>query len=244
MRRAGSLAALAGLAVLLPAGSLALAMWPQSPVYGEIRSHGDRGRKLVALTFDDGPNAPATMEIAGALEAKGVRGTFFLVGANVVRDPSTVRALVAGGHIVGHHSFRHQKRDAIFDFGYDEAADARIAIRDATGLCTALYRPPNGFHTPWQLAAVQDNGMTAVAWDVQTYDWENPPAADIAESVVEQVEPGSIVLLHDGEDLADGVDRAETVAALPLIIDRLRADGYEFTTVDQLMGIPAYRGGC
>jgi peptidoglycan/xylan/chitin deacetylase (PgdA/CDA1 family) len=239
-----SLVALVFISIAVPAGSLTFALWPQSPVYGEVIVHGDRERKLVALTFDDGPNAPATLEVAAALEAAGVRGTFFLIGANVQRQPETVRQLVAAGHVVGDHSFRHQKRDAIFDFGYDQAAATQHAIRDATGLCTALFRAPNGFHTPWQLREVSDLGMTTVAWDVQTYDWEDPSPEVIVKRVLDQVEPGSIILLHDGMNTEQGVERASTVAAIPGIIQALRDQGYEFVTVDQLLGRPAYGEGC
>lgn len=228
----------------LPAGALALAMWPQSPLYGDVRSHGDRDQKLVALTFDDGPNPPATLEVAAALKQAGVQGTFFLVGANVVRHPEVARALVADGDVVGNHSYRHQKRDAIFDLGYDQVAEASTAIHEATGRCPALFRAPNGFHTPWQLHAVSDDGMTAVAWDVQTYDWEDPSPETIVSRVLDQVENGSIILLHDGNDLDSGVDRSSTIAALPLLVDALRSRGYEFVTVDGLLGVPAYAEAC
>lgn len=232
------------LAVALPVGGVALAMWPQSPLYGSIFVHGDRERKLVALTFDDGPNRAGTLAIADALESRGVRGTFFLVGENVERDPQTVAELVRRGHVVGDHSWRHQKRDAIFDFDYAEAAKTQAAIRAAAGVCTGLFRPPNGFHTPWQWQAVSDNGMQTVVWDVQTYDWENPPASEIVDDVMSQVDLGSIILLHDGSDLDQGVARPETVRAVGEIIDRLSAEGYSFTTVDQLLGIPAYTESC
>ena len=232
------------LSLTLPVGGLALAMWPQSPLYGGTRVHGDRGLKLVALTFDDGPNRDGTLAIADAMESRGVRGTFFLVGRNVERDPATVAELVRRGHVVGDHSWRHQKRDAIFDFDYAEAGKTQAAIKAAAGVCTALFRPPNGFHTPWQWQAVSDAGMQTVVWDVQTYDWENPPASEIVDDVMAQVDPGSIILLHDGNDLDQGVARPETVKAVGEIIDRLSAEGYSFTTVDQLLGIPAYTESC
>lgn len=228
----------------LPLGGLALAMWPQSPLYGTVHVHGDRDEKIVALTFDDGPNRAATLALAGVMESRGVRGTFFLVGSNVERDPATVAELVRRGHVVGDHSWRHQKRDAMFDFDYEEAGKTQAAIEAAAGVCTALFRAPNGFHTPWQLRAVRDFGMHTVAWDVQTYDWENPPAAEIVADVLAQIEPGSIVLLHDGNDLDQDVARPETVEAVGEVIDRLTAEGYSFTTVDQLLGIPAYAESC
>ena len=232
------------LAAGLPIGGLALAMWPQSTVYGRVISHGDRSRRMVALTFDDGPNAPATREIIGILENRSVRATFFMTGAGAAADPETVRAAAAAGNVIGSHSFRHQKRDAIFDYGYAELSRAQRAIFDAAGVCPALFRPPNGFHTPWQLASASHRGLTTVAWDVQTNDWEDPPPETIVERALGQVEPGSIILLHDGSDLGRGVERWSTVEALPLLIDALRTRGYELVTVDELLGVPAYGGGC
>ncbi len=220
------------------------AMAPSSQVYGSIATHGPRDEKVVALTFDDGPNDPWTLQIADVLDSYGVKATFFVVGKNADAHPDIVRTLVERGHLVGNHSYHHRKRDAILQPRYGELEKAETSIAAAGGVCPALFRAPNGFHTPWQLHAVSSHKMRAVGWDVQPSDWENPPADEIVRRVVDSVRPGSIVLLHDGNDTQQGVDRSATLAALPGIIEGLEAEGYRFVRVDELLSVPPYLSTC
>jgi peptidoglycan/xylan/chitin deacetylase (PgdA/CDA1 family) len=223
---------------LLFVGAYTLAAWPQSQLYGRVVSHGPGDARLVALTFDDGPNDPATSRLLDVLAAKDVKATFFVVGENVEVYPDTARRIVAEGHALGNHSYRHRKRDALLDPGYGELERAQRAIAAVVGFRPALYRAPNGFHTPWQLRAVRRAGLVTVHWNVQTKDWERPDPDTIVRRVLEHVRPGAIVLLHDGDDTRHGSDRAPTVEALPQIIDALRARGYRFVTVPELLGVP------
>lgn len=225
------------LALLLPVGGYVLAAWPQSQLYGRIVTHGPSDAKLVALTFDDGPNDPATSRILDVLAAKDVKATFFVVGENAAVYPDTVRRIVAEGHALGNHSYRHRKRDALLDPGYGELERAQRAIAAVVGFRPALYRAPNGFHTPWQLRAVRRAGLVTVHWNVQTKDWERPDPDTIVRRVLDHARPGAIVLLHDGDDTRHGSDRTPTVEALPRIIDALRAHGYRFVTVPELLGV-------
>jgi peptidoglycan/xylan/chitin deacetylase (PgdA/CDA1 family) len=232
------------LAVGLPVLALYWAMGPSSQVYGRIVTHGSRDEKLVALTFDDGPNDPWTLRIADVLDQHGVKATFFVVGKNADAHPEVVRALVERGHLVGNHSYHHRKRDAIFGLRYSELGKAETSIARAADVCPALFRLPNGFHTPWQLHAVSGHQMRTIGWDVQPSDWKNPPADEIVKRVVDSVRPGSIVLLHDGEDTHQGVDRSATLDALPGIIESLQAEGYRFVRVDELLSVPPYLSTC
>jgi peptidoglycan-N-acetylglucosamine deacetylase len=242
--KVGAVVVVVVLALGLPILALYWAMAPSSQAYGEIVTRGPRDEKLVALTFDDGPNDPWTLRIADMLDQYGVKATFFVVGKNADAHPETVRALVERGHLVGNHSYRHRKRDAILELRYGELGKAETAIASAAGVCPALFRPPNGFHTPWQLHAVSGHHMRTIGWDVQPSDWENPPADEIVRRVVDSVRPGSIVLLHDGNDTNQGVDRSATLDALPGIIDSLRAKGYRFVRVDELLSVSPYLSTC
>ena len=225
---------------LLVAAAYLLAIWPQSQVYGRIRTRGPvTTPPLVALTFDDGPNDPATSAILDVLAAKGVKATFFVVGANAEVFPETLRRTVAEGHAIGNHSYSHRKRATLRDLRYGELEQTQAVIERITGVRPALYRSPNGFHTPWQLAAVRAAGLTTVHWNVQTLDWERPDPEVIVRRVLDRVGPGSIVLLHDGDDTNRGSDRTPTVAALPMLIDALQARGYRLVTVPELLGLPA-----
>jgi peptidoglycan/xylan/chitin deacetylase (PgdA/CDA1 family) len=232
---AGALLALLALGV----GAYGLAVWPQSQLYGPIVTRGPSGERLVALTFDDGPNEPATSQILDVLAARGVKATFFVVGANARAYPDTLRRIVAEGHAVGNHSYRHRKRDTLLDPRYREVERTQRVIEEIAGIRPALYRSPNGFHTPWQLRAVRGAGLTTVHWDVQTKDWERPDPETIVRRVLAHVHPGAIVLLHDGDDTRHGSDRTPTVQALPRLIDALEARGYRLVTVPALLGRPA-----
>ena len=95
---------------------------PSSQLFGDIYTHGPRTEKVVALTFDDGPNDPYTGQILDVLKQEGVHATFFCVGMNAEREPATVRRIAAEGNEVGNHSYRHRKRDTLLDLGYSDAA--------------------------------------------------------------------------------------------------------------------------
>lgn len=224
--------------IALAGGAYALAAWPQSQVYGPVVTHGPGDQPLVALTFDDGPNEPATSQILDILAAKGAKATFFVVGANARVYPDTLRRAVAEGHTIGNHSARHRKRDTLFDLRYRELERAQAEIAAVTGIRPTVYRSPNGFHTPWQLWAVRRAGLVTVHWNVQTRDWQRPEPDQIVGRVLVDVRPGAIVLLHDGDDTRHGSDRTPTVEALPRLIDALRARGYRLVTVPELLGLP------
>ncbi len=230
--------------LMLPVLGTYWAWTPSSQVYGHIITHGPRDQMSVALTFDDGPSDPWTLRIADTLDQYGVQGTFFVVGMNAERHPEIVQELVNRGHLVGNHSYEHKKRDAVLQFKYGELDKAERAIAQAANVCPALFRPPNGFHTPWQLRAVSHHHMRAVDWDVIPRDWKNPPPQTIVDRVLSSVQPGSIILLHDGDDTNDGTDRSATLAALPGIIEGLRAKGYNFVRLDGLLSVDPYLPTC
>ena len=230
--------------LVLPVLGTYWAWTPSSQVYGDIITHGPRDRMSVALTFDDGPNDPWTLRIADTLDEYGVQGTFFVVGMNADRHPGIVKELVNRGHLVGNHSYEHKKSDAVLQPKYGELGKAERAIARAANVCPALFRPPNGFHTPWQLRAVSHHHMKAVDWDVIPRDWKNPPPEVIVNRVLSSVKPGSIILLHDGDDTNQGTDRSATLAALPGIIEGLRAKGYDFVRLDKLLSVDPYLPGC
>jgi peptidoglycan/xylan/chitin deacetylase (PgdA/CDA1 family)/predicted MFS family arabinose efflux permease len=221
-----------------------LAMSPSSQLYGDITTHGPRERMQVALTFDDGPDDPYTLRIADVLERYGVKGTFFEIGQNVDANPQISRELVQRGELIGNHSYRHHKADAVLDLNYSELDKAEKAIADATGVCPAFYRPPNGFHTPWQLHAVADANMTTVTWDVIPGDWKDPAPEVIVQRVLDDAQAGSIVLLHDGYNTDSKANRSATLNALPGIIEGLRAKGLEPVRLDELLGQPGYLATC
>lgn len=188
-------------------------------------TNGPRQRKTVALTFDDGPS-DYTDDFLAVLREKSVRATFFEVGQAMPGREEAMRRILAAGSEVGDHTMDHVEYP-----GYGQIAAAAARIEAYTHFQPCLFRPPGGAVDSGGIATAGSLGMRTVTWDVDPRDWSLPGTEAIYSEVVGHVQPGSIVLMHDG-----GGPRGETLAALPRIIDSLRARGYRFATVSELLG--------
>jgi peptidoglycan/xylan/chitin deacetylase (PgdA/CDA1 family) len=211
--------------------------------FGHQVAHGARTDNRVALTFDDGPNSTATIPIRDLLDARGVKGTFFLVGKAVAARPDLARALVERGHLVANHSWRHDSK-AWLDPRYPELARTQGVVDRDLGVCPAFYRAPHGQHTPLLARVVHRHGLTMVGWDVSAGDWEAHSALHLAERIVAKARPGSIIDLHDGLDGRVDADRTVLVAALPPILAGLAAKGLQPVRLDELLARPGYLKAC
>ena len=211
--------------------------------YGHITTHGDRGGDRVALTFDDGPDAEWSLKVAAILDAHSAKGTFFEVGKAVDARPDITKALYDDGQLLGNHSYRHDYTGWL-DPRYPELGETQQAFGRALGVCPALFRPPHGQRTPFMLAHVADRGMHTVTWDTSAKDWVDHDGRAVAARILDQVRPGSIILLHDGLDGNVVADRSVLEVALPLILDGLAAKGLHPVRLDELLGIPAYLPHC
>lgn len=182
--------------------------------------------KVVALTFDDGPDPIDTPDILDILKEKEVRSTFFVLGKAAESYPILLKRLVKEGHEIGNHSFNHdfQQRHLVEEMNHTDQV-----VFAATGSHTYFYRPPGGFVSQAQLETTNRNGHVVVLWSVDSKDWTNPGVNRIVNNVMKNVFPGSIILMHDG-----GYQRTQTVKALGPIIDALRARGYRFVTLSEL----------
>jgi len=216
---------------------------PRSSWLGPITSHGPRDMPRVALTFDDGPNQGQTLLLARLMDLHGVKGTFFVVGKAVEREPGVLAQLVAMGHLIGNHSFTHDGWGYLLPT-YPDLARGERAIALATRLCPRYYRPPHGTHTPFVALAAHRHHARVVNWDVSAHDWDATDPTELARRIVSRAHPGSIILLHDGLDGAPGVDRTVLTLALPAIIEGLRAKGLDPVRLDELLGDRPYNSGC
>lgn len=244
--RYGPIVAIALVTALVAAASYVVwqgANRPGAWWFGRIVAHGPRDRPEVALTFDDGPDDPATLQIAAILSSHGVQGTFFSIGRSVDERPDIPRALVAAGHLVGNHSYRHDEVRWL-DPRYPELGRADAAIHRAIGKCPTFFRPPHGQHTPFMAAVVGRHHMTMVGWDVSVGDWKSTDPDALARRVLARVRPGSIVDLHDGLDANVGADRHVLVAAMPMILDGLAERHLTPVRLDRLLGVSPYGGRC
>ncbi len=202
--------------------------------FGEIVPRVETNQKVVALTFDDGP-APTVRELLDTLAAKNVKATFFLIGAQIAENPVDARRIVDGGHQVGNHSWSHDRM--VFktpSFYAREIENTDREIRSMGYRGEIDFRAPYGkklIGLPWYLAR---HHRRNIMWDVAP---ESLPEIDghtdrIVAYVLEHTRPGSIILLHP-----QYANRAPTRAAVGPIIDGLRARGYTFLKVDQLLAL-------
>ncbi len=195
------------------------------------RSGPKPGAKLVALTFDDGPWPGFTARVLDELEKAGVKATFFMLGGQVKRYPQIARRVAEEGHLLASHSLGHKYFSKISAGQIKrEVNGGRNVIRAATGVTTNWIRPPYGAMDVEAWRVVRASGAKVVLWDVDSGDWRKPGEKVIANTVVKHVTPGSIVLMHDG-----GGDRSQTVKAIPILVKKLKAKGYVFVTVEELV---------
>jgi len=184
------------------------------------------GPRAVALTFDDGPNPGFTDRLLDVLKAKHVHATFFDVGRMAAAYPDLVKREIKEGHVVGDHSWSHPMLAHRSDgSARDELEHTRDLLR-SLGATVTLFRPPYGSYTHSTVDIAGSLGMRTVVWSADPADYRRPPVGTIVTRVLNQVRPGVIILMHDG-----GGDRSNTIAAVPIIIDTLRRQGYTFETL-------------
>jgi chitooligosaccharide deacetylase len=183
---------------------------------------GPRGRREIALTWDDGPGA-ATAAVLDQLGAHGVPATFFMVGGQAERDPALAQAVMAAGHAIGSHTLAHLDHEQLP--GAEAVQDmlgGAMALERVLGAAPRLYRAPYGHFVPATLGAAAERGWACVGWSVLGRDWVEGETGDsIAARVSAALEPGAIVVLHDGRR-EKAADHGPMLAALPLILAAVR----------------------
>lgn len=188
------------------------------------------GRKWVALTFDDGPHAEFTPKFIELLKSKNVRATFFLIGPNVEQHPDLAKQLVDNGFELGNHTSKHlylskQSPEKV----REELVSTSDAIKNATGANVSIMRPPYGAANPMVQKICEEMGLKIITWSIDTDDWRKTTNEDqMTSNVMKNVTDGSIILMHDRYE--------KSFNTTAQIIDKLRAQGYEFATVSELLG--------
>jgi peptidoglycan/xylan/chitin deacetylase (PgdA/CDA1 family) len=226
-------------------GAAGLAFGPcRPPARAQHISSGCTEGRRIALTFDDGPNPPFTGEILDVLRSRGVPATFFVEGEAAEAHPEIVRLEQDAGMAICAHSYAHgadiPKMSA--DAFRDDLDHVSSILTDITGRTPAIYRSPYGHTSDTMLEVEHEREYTSVGWDLDSTDWKDSSTDDIVSAVLDGAHPGAIVLMHDGGLGGGNPDRTRTLAALPRIIDGLRAQGYTFETVPELAGITGGTG--
>jgi peptidoglycan-N-acetylglucosamine deacetylase len=223
-----------------PAGLIVQQSLEMAPAASQYAEWLVEDYKRIALTFDDGPDDKMTSQILDHLAEKSAKGTFFVVGRNAMQNPKLIRRIYAEGHDIGNHTYSHKFLPDLTatEFDFELTATQRI-LEGQLGIHTTLFRPPyeggalpDAPEAPRIIADASRLGYLTVLGGVLPLDWLNPSATKIRDRVVAQVLSGrgQVIVLHDWGQ------RQATVDAVPMIIDKLRAEGYKFVTIHELLG--------
>lgn len=203
-----------------------------------LRAPG-QGNKI-ALTFDDGPNPTYTPKVLDVLKQHNVPATFFVLGSRVERHPLIAQRIVNEGHVIANHTWIHPNLTKIPSSGLiSEMNQTEEIIKNVTGKRTALMRPPYGGVNQEALEELKNLDYKVINWSIDSVDWRDQEVDKILINTLSTAKGNDIVLFHDAG--GDEQTRAATVEAIEEIIFTLRSQGYEFVTVDELLGIQAYK---
>ena len=189
------------------------------------KAQAEKNKKVVALTFDDGPDGKTTPQALDILAKYKIKATFFVQGKNIAGNESILKRMQSEGHEVGNHSWNHPILTKLsLEDAKKQLTDTEDAITKVLGKSSKLMRPPYG--------AISDDirnnlDLSFIMWNVDSLDWKSKNEAAILTEIQRQVKNGSIILMHD--------IHAETVNALPKVIDYLKGQGYDFVTIPDLL---------
>jgi peptidoglycan-N-acetylglucosamine deacetylase len=197
---------------------------PVYPMNKPLYYINDGKTKAVALTIDDGPDPTYTPQVLQVLEQYKVTATFSMIGSEVASYPSLAREVAAAGHRVSNHTWSHANLQTLTAANVQsQMTKATAAIHSATGIEPVIFRAPFGNWSPAVIAQCQQMGMMPMDWSVDPRDWARPGVTSIVSNIMANTHAGSIILEHDG-----GGNRAQTVAALKIVIPRLLDEGFAF----------------
>jgi peptidoglycan/xylan/chitin deacetylase (PgdA/CDA1 family) len=194
-------------------------------------SHVHVDAPVIAMTFDDGPSAVLTPRLLDMLKERNIHATFFVLGQLVQEHPEIVKRAIDEGHEVANHSWDHKPLPKLAEGGLrHELADTSEAITKATGKPVTLMRPPYGATSPRLSRAIEkEYGMKVILWSVDPLDWKRPGPHVVSQRILAGAQPGAIILAHD---IHPG-----TVEAMPSTLDALKAKGFRFVTVSELLSL-------
>ena len=191
------------------------------------------GKKVLALTFDDGPDAFYTPRILDILWEHRVQATFFVVGENVETYPDLLRRMAYEGHQIENHTHTHPELSKKGGFHIDEEIyRCEKAVESLTGRKTKYFRPPKKLFNDDVVDIAAIRGYTTVLWTVGVENCKTRLPEEMVNRVSHRVVPGAIILAHDGR-----LDRSKTVEALPLLIKECQQQGYRWVTLDELFSM-------
>lgn len=206
----------------------------QSNFYLESFIHGDRSRKQVALTFDDGPDEQVTPEILDVLKKHNVKAAFFVIGNKAEKNPEIIRRIDNEGHLIGSHSYSHH---FFFDLFSGRRMEEEISatekiIHSVTGKRTKLFRPPYGVTNPTLARAIKNQHVQSTGWSLKSNDTVIKDEARLLENLLSKVKDGDIILFHD--------NKPWNVRTLDNFLTFMNEKKYSILRLDEFLAIDAY----
>lgn len=201
---------------------------------GKVFTSLETKEKIIALTFDDGPDAKVTPMVLDALKKKNIKATFFFQGVNIDRYPNIVKRAYDEGHTIGNHSNSHLHFNNItIDELLNEIQKTDHKIKSIIGHSPALLRPPYGNVNDEVISSITNHRI--VIWSLDTFDWVSGTKRNqIAEYVSQNARQGDIILMHSSSG------KSETAMSLEMIIDNLTGEGFTFVGVEKILATDAY----
>ncbi|MHC5596599.1 MAG: polysaccharide deacetylase family protein [Nostoc sp.] len=192
--------------------------------------------KVIALTFDDGPGPKNTAQVLEILKKNDIKATFFMIGEMVKYFPKVAKQVADDGHVIGNHTWHHWYFQMDGPTAASEINRTADIIYKTTGKKTTLFRPPGGFLNNGLAQYAKNEKYAVMMWSEESGDAErrSPQVPGLVKNVLKYAKPGAIVLMHDG-----GGNRSKSVKALPEMIAGLKAQGYRFVTIPQLLEMQA-----
>ncbi|HEX5711441.1 MAG TPA: polysaccharide deacetylase family protein [Sulfuricurvum sp.] len=206
----------------------------QNGTYKNVYVNGDTSKKTVALSFDDAPDENNTHKILDILKKHHVKASFFMIASTMNDDNiSAVKRSYDEGHLVLSHSFDHPRFTNLNETQIITQLDnASTKIHTLTGSYPLLFRPPYGSINRQVVDTINASGSTTILWSLDSLDWTLKDPYAVANNVVSNIRNGDIILMHRN---------ATSVASLDMVLETLLSIGYTFTTLDEMLGLKAYR---
>ena len=228
-------------AIALSIGMFDRVLWPNryllAPwIFGEAIYKVETTEKMVALTFDAGPDPRYTQEIGQILADAGAPSTFFVMGRHVVQHPEIIHTLMAQGHELGNHTWSHPSLKVKSPQAIREELESTDQLLQDLGYDQPIpFRSPYG-HSWFTLPHVlKQRQQPNILWTVQMNDWKPEQPDVMMQLLAPKFDRGAIILMHDGDGESEGADRSNTVILVRKILEKYQAEGYQFVTVSELL---------
>jgi len=208
----------------------------QSSFYLPVISHGNTGKNMVALTFDDGPSESTTGQILDLLDKYSVQATFFVSGVNALKHPEIIREIIARGHTIGNHSFHHNPFLMLgsYNYLYQEIFRAQDVLQ-IMGVNTIIFRPPVGIISPKLPSVLNKLGMFCVTFSCRAGDFGNRRVKNLSSRILNKVKADDIILLHDVPPRRESM--AVFFSEIEKILQGLHKKGITVVPLTDLIGV-------